>query len=126
MATTEPDSIAIGKAAEDRALEFLRGAGLRVVARNFRCREGEIDLIMRDGKALVFVEVRHRRNARHGAAVESVTVHKQRKLLRAAAVFIARNPACGNQPMRFDLVTLDGSPPVIAWHHNAITNELDD
>ena len=125
MATAEPDSNTIGRAAEDRALELLIRAGLRLLTRNYRCRHGEIDLIMLEGKTLVFVEVRHRRNALHGSAVESVTVHKQRKLLRAAATYIARNPVCVSQPMRFDLVTLDGAPPAIVWRKNAITDEME-
>ena len=84
---------ATGRAAEDRALKELSAAGLRLVARNFRCRLGEIDLVMREGDTLVFVEVRQRRSARFGDAAESVTAAKQRKLQAAAALFVAWHPA---------------------------------
>lgn len=99
---------AAGRAAEDRALKELSAAGLRLVARNFRCRLGEIDLVMREGDTLVFVEVRQRRNARFGDAAESVTAAKQRKLQAAAAMFVAWHPAWRDMPMRFDLFALDG------------------
>lgn len=100
---------ATGRAAEDRALKELGAAGLRLVARNFRCRLGEIDLVMREGDTLVFVEVRQRQSARFGDASESVTTAKQRKLQAAAALFVAWHPALRNLPMRFDLFALDGN-----------------
>jgi len=100
---------ATGRAAEDRALKELSAAGLRLVARNFRCRVGEIDLVMREGDTLVFVEVRQRQSARFGDASESVTAAKQRKLLAAAALFVAWHPALRDMPMRFDLFALDGN-----------------
>jgi len=102
-------SAATGRAAEDRALKELGAAGLRLVARNFRCRLGEIDLVMREGDTLVFVEVRQRQSARFGDASESVTVAKQRKLLAAAALFVAWHPALRDLRMRFDLFALDGN-----------------
>ena len=100
---------ATGRAAEDRALKELSAAGLRLVARNFRCRLGEIDLVMREGDTLVFVEVRQRQSARFGDASESVTAAKQRKLHAAAALFVAWHPAWRDMPMRFDLFALDGN-----------------
>ena len=100
---------ATGRAAEDRALKELSEAGLSLVARNFRCRLGEIDLVMREGDTLVFVEVRQRRSARFGDAAESVTAAKQRKLQAAAALFLAWHPALRRMPMRFDLFALDGN-----------------
>jgi putative endonuclease len=100
---------ATGRAAEDRALKELGAAGLHLVARNFRCRLGEIDLVMREGDTLVFVEVRQRQSARFGDASESVTAAKQRKLQAAAALFVAWHPALRDLPMRFDLFALDGN-----------------
>jgi putative endonuclease len=116
-------SAAIGSAAEDNALTLLRKHGLQLLARNFRCRQGEIDLVMRDGETLVFVEVRHRRSGIHGSAAESVTLHKRRKLMHAAAVYLARHPLWHDRDLRFDLITLDGIPPSISWLPGAITNE---
>lgn len=65
--------VARGAAAEDLALRYLEARGLSLVARNFRCRVGELDLIMRDGEQLVFVEVRSRRHNRYGTPAESIT-----------------------------------------------------
>lgn len=110
---------AIGRAGEDHALEVLGAAGLELLARNFRCRLGEIDLVMRERGTLVFVEVRQRRSARFGSAAESVTPGKQRRLRAASAVFVAWHPALGGMPMRFDLVAIDGRgagrEPGVEW-----------
>jgi putative endonuclease len=94
-----------GRWAEDQAADHLRGHGLRLLCRNFRCRVGEIDLVMTDGAALVFVEVRFRSNLRYGTGLESVTRAKQMKLLAAARAYLARHPV-GNTPCRFDVVSV--------------------
>jgi putative endonuclease len=107
-----------GAAAEDDALEYLQRQGLSLVERNFRCKGGEIDLIMRDRQALVFVEVRKRADARHGGAAASVTARKQARLIIAAQVFLQRYrdlPAC-----RFDVIAIDGKE--LNWMKNAIEN----
>ena len=94
-----------GAAAEDLAARFLEAHGLRVVARNFRCRLGEIDLIARDGATLVFVEVRLRRNRHYGGASASIDLLKQRRLVAAAGLYLARlraTPRC-----RFDAILLE-------------------
>ncbi len=109
----------IGRAAEDHALQQLSTQGLRLVARNFRCRLGEIDLVMRDGDTLVFVEVRARSSARFGSAVETVGPAKRRRLQASAALFIAWHPALQHQALRFDLFAIDGAAgaaaPRTAW-----------
>lgn len=90
--------------------------GLRPVARNFRTRGGEIDLIMLDGDCLVFVEVRSRRSNDFTEPGLTVDYHKQRKLIRTAAFFGARNPIYANHVMRFDVVAVEGAdPPSIKW-----------
>lgn len=94
-----------GDAAEDRALSHLRGQGLHLVERNYRCRVGEIDLIMRDGEHLVFIEVRYRRRGRFGTAAETVDPRKQRKLTGAARHYLLSRGA--ERPCRFDVVSLD-------------------
>lgn len=98
----------LGRHAEALALEHLKGCGLRLVTRNFRCRLGEIDLVMRDGTCLVFVEVRYRKASRFASASESVDFRKQRKLLGAASFFVTRHARFRDVPMRFDVVALDG------------------
>lgn len=105
-----------GDAAEDAALAFLRGEGLRQVERNFRCKGGEIDLIMQDGDTLVFVEVRKRSKDSFGGALASVTRAKQRRLIVAAQIFLQRYrmpPAC-----RFDVIGYDGDR--MNWLKNAV------
>ena len=106
-----------GALAEDAAANFLTGRGLRLLERNYRCRFGEIDLIMGDGPTLVFVEVRYRRNHSFGGAIESITHTKREKLLRAARHYMATRkefPAC-----RFDAVLLNGDTEELEWIENA-------
>lgn len=111
--------VAQGTAAEDLALRYLEARGLTLVMRNFRCRTGELDLIMRDGEHLVFVEVRSRRHARYGTPAESVTRTKQQRLLRAATLYLQRQ--CLDLPCRFDVVAIlhaEGEPQV-EWIRDA-------
>lgn len=95
-----------GAQAEQRAEQFLRGRGLASVARNHRCPAGEVDLIMRDGDTLVFVEVRLRSNRRYTSPVESITPAKQRKIIRAAQSWLQRHDPGGRLACRFDVVAL--------------------
>ncbi len=106
-----------GDDAENLAAAFLQRAGITLVARNFRCRLGEIDLIARDGKTLVFVEVRMRSSDRFGGAAASITAAKRKKLLRTARYYlagVARPPAC-----RFDALLVNGVDNSIEWLKNA-------
>lgn len=98
-----------GERYEQLALARLLEAGLRLVARNFRCRLGELDLVMQDGDCLVFVEVRYRKPGRYASAAESVDGRKQRKLQKAALFFLGRHPAWRNHAVRFDVVACDGT-----------------
>lgn len=103
---------AVGDAGEDRALRHLLRQGLTLVARNYRlaggprARGAEIDLILRDGDTLVFVEVRARADARAGGAAASVTGAKQRRIVRAAQHYLMRLPQW--PPCRFDVVAIEG------------------
>lgn len=110
--------MADGSSAERRAEAFLVQQGLTLVARNFRCRMGEIDLIMRDSATLVFVEVRQRRHAAFGGALESIDHHKQRKLTACAEVYLSRLPRL--PPCRFDVVLLQGKQPEPLWLQNVM------
>ena len=108
-----------GVLVESLALEHLLAHRLVLVERNYRCRLGEIDLIMRDGSALVFVEVRYRRLSRFGGATASVDARKQRKLVRTAEHYLSGRrdvPAC-----RFDVVAVGGEldAPRLAWLRSA-------
>ena len=103
---------ALGRRAEKAALRFLRDKGLRPVARNFRRRGGEIDIIMIDGDALVFVEVRYRRSAAFTEPGLTVDTRKQRKLIRTAALFAASHSRLASYEMRFDVVAIEEGKPV--------------
>jgi putative endonuclease len=107
-----------GRAAEDLAAHHLAAHGLRLVARNVRCRGGEVDLVCldRDG-SLVFVEVRLRRNGRFGGAAESITTTKRRRVLLAAQWWLGgEGRRFQGRPCRFDAVLLDALDPAhIIW-----------
>ena len=94
---------------EDAALLFLQQEGLTEVARNYRIREGEIDLIMRDQTHLIFVEVRQRKPSRFGNAAATVSVSKQQKLLRAAEAFLQEHKNLRELLCRFDVLAYNGN-----------------
>lgn len=105
-----------GQIGEDDALAYLQCQGLTLVERNFRCKGGEIDLVMQAPDTLIFVEVRKRADTKHGGAAASVTPAKQKRLIFAAHIFLQRYkmpPAC-----RFDVIAIDGTE--ISWLKNAI------
>ncbi|HNP36569.1 MAG TPA: YraN family protein [Woeseiaceae bacterium] len=97
----------VGAVAEQFAFQYLLKRGLQPIARNFRTRRGEIDLIMRDKTCLAFIEVRYRRNSSFVAALYTVNERKQHKLATAAAQFLARHPALQHERCRFDVVGVD-------------------
>ncbi len=99
---------AAGDAFEQRACAELEVAGLRLLARNYTSRYGELDLIMSHGGTVVFVEVRYRKNSGYGDAAASVTAAKQGKLILAAQHWLAAHPRYRRSPCRFDVVSYDG------------------
>jgi putative endonuclease len=99
----------IGQQTEKFALEYLQERGLSLIQRNYRCRYGEIDLIMTEDDTLVFVEVRFRSNPRYTQSAESVDRHKQRKLLRAAESYLQRSHPTTTPRCRFDVIALKPS-----------------
>jgi len=107
-----------GAEAEALAAAFLERKGLKILARNYRCRMGEIDLVAQDGATTVFVEVRSRASsAAFGGAAGSITAAKRKRLLNAARHYISRLrtlPQC-----RFDALLIEGEPPRIDWIRNA-------
>ena len=117
MAHAEPDRRARGDAVETAALAFLETQGLRLLARNASGRGGELDLVMRDGATVVFVEVRYRATRRFGGGAASVDAGKRRRLVHAARAFLAGHPQMADAPCRFDVVDADGDPdaPTLTW-----------
>lgn len=96
-----------GKDAEDQALRFLQGQGLRPVLRNYRGRRGEIDLVMLDGNTLVIAEVRVRSHAAFGGALESVDRHKQRKIIQTTLQLMIERRDLAERAIRFDVIGFD-------------------
>ncbi|GAB3310737.1 YraN family protein [Haliea atlantica] len=93
-----------GREYEERAARWLLARGWQILCRNFLCRAGELDLVALDGSCLVFVEVRARSHPGYGGAAASVDRRKQRKLQRAAAVFLRRHPHYAKLACRFDVI----------------------
>ncbi|PKM22803.1 MAG: YraN family protein [Gammaproteobacteria bacterium HGW-Gammaproteobacteria-14] len=120
-----------GDQAEQAASQWLQQQGLQLIERNWRCRLGEIDLIMRDDQILVFVEVRYRGQRSHGGAAASVDTHKQRRLIAAARYYLGRYPYQAQGPCRFDVLAMepgrgrndDDGEPDVQWIQNAFYGE---
>ncbi|MEM6405267.1 MAG: YraN family protein [Pseudomonadota bacterium] len=96
-----------GAIAEQQASRFLQQQGLTELAKNYRCRSGELDLVMQDRETLVFVEVRQRRNTRFGDALESIDIRKQRRVRKAAEYYLLHHTWHG--PCRFDTIGIDAT-----------------
>jgi len=97
-----------GRQAEDLALSYLKRQGLRLIKRNYRSRRGEIDLIMEQGDTLVLVEVRYRKSAAFGDALESVSVRKQARIIACAGQYLSETEC--DQPVRFDVIAISPQP----------------
>jgi putative endonuclease len=111
-----------GVAAEELAAQYLKVRGLKILARNLRCRAGELDLVCLDRGVLAIVEVRQRGSAEFGGAVASVTCAKQHKIIRAAQFFLRREKHWRNFPVRFDVLAIEGLPQGVhrvAWIKDA-------
>lgn len=110
-----------GQAFEDLALAHASKAGLKLVERNFNCRHGELDLIMREREIVVFIEVRYRRSSSFGGPLDSVGTSKQARLIKTAGIFLQTHPELAKRPCRFDVMAICGSieKPDINWQRNA-------
>jgi putative endonuclease len=111
-----------GRVWEARAAEYLEEQGLRVLERGYRCRVGELDLVCKDDRHLVIVEVRARGNGAKCSALESVGPHKQRRIVLATRHLLLRHRDWHAAPIRFDVVAfdgIDGPAPQIHWIRNA-------
>jgi len=105
-----------GESAEEHAHKFLINQGLKPVCRNFRCKSGELDLIMLDQQTLVIIEVRFRKSDKFGSAVESITPKKQSRIIAATQVYLASCKT--DRPIRFDVIAISGNDH-INWIKNA-------
>jgi putative endonuclease len=123
--TARAADTAVGRGAwaEDLALRFLLDRGLVLVARNYRCRRGEIDLVMREREVLVFVEVRYRRGGGFGAGAETVDWRKRARLAASASHYLHTHPGASRRPCRFDVLSVGGSEPSVDWIPNAFQPE---
>lgn len=110
-----------GHAAEQQASAYLQQHGVQIIARNLRCRHGEMDLVAQDGRTLVFIEVRARRGSRHGGAAASVNRHKQQRMIRTARSLLphlVRQYFGGDTPpCRFDVITVEAG--TLQWLRHA-------
>ena len=104
--TTTTDT---GRETEQYACRYLEKQGLTLLEKNYRCRHGEIDLIMRDKKITVFVEVRFRSNPNFGNGAESINARKQQKLIATANHYLQHNKKAMNHPCRFDVISLSAA-----------------
>jgi len=98
-----------GQAAEDQALAYLQQQGCQLIARNWHCKHGEIDLIMLSGCLLLFIEVKYRKNNRYGGAAYSITPSKLRKLQTTAELYLQQHPH--NGACRIDALLIEGNLP---------------
>ncbi|MCL4157394.1 UNVERIFIED_CONTAM: hypothetical protein GTU68_064803 [Idotea baltica] len=110
----------LGNRAEKLACRYLNKQGLELVQKNYHCRYGEIDIVMRDDDYLVFVEVRHRKSMHYGGALASIDKRKQQKLRNTAEHYLNRYKKT-DAPCRFDILCVNGdlNKPQIDWIKNA-------
>ena len=116
-----------GRQGELYARRWLEERGLTHVCSNYRCRFGELDLVMRDQGCLVIVEVRFRRRNSYGGALLSISPAKRARLAKAALMLIKQHRALRAAPLRFDVMALSGEAgaPVVDWRKNAFSFDSD-
>lgn len=114
-------SVATGANLESQAVVYLQSYGIMLLHRNFHCKYGEIDLIAKDNDVLVFIEVRYRKNDFFGSAKESITLHKQRKIICAANFYLQTRNWAQQIACRFDVIAMTGTidNPQIEWIKDA-------
>ena len=94
---------------EKKARRYLEQKGLILQESNYHCRSGEIDLIMRDGDQLVFVEVRYRKHTAYGSGADSITPTKRRKIIKTAAFYLQCHGLTEQVSCRFDIISIDAN-----------------
>ena len=108
------DRVALGSTAEDAACACALARGFALLARNVRYRFGELDLVMRDGSTVVFVEVRRRKPGRFGDGADSIDRGKRRRVILAARAWLASRPRLADAACRFDVATVSGADEALA------------
>ncbi len=111
----------IGKEKEDMAVSFLKGQKAEILERNFNCRLGEIDIILRDKEYLVFVEVKYRKNTDFGYPEEAVSFQKRNKICMTSKYYLLTHPEFRECQVRYDVVSILGNE--ISWNKNAFYYE---
>lgn len=119
--TSKAPHLLRGEHAEQQAERFLIGKGLTPICRNFRCKAGELDLVMADGQTLVIVEVRFRKSRKYGSALESITGAKQSRIIAATQVYLAKQKI--DRAVRFDVIAITGDAG-IDWIPNAFSSPI--
>lgn len=114
-----------GETAEQDACRFLLKNKLKLLSKNYRCKYGEIDLIMLDQQALVFVEVRYRKNNQFGSGADSITISKQRKLIKTASYYLQQNPKASQYAARFDVISMSAGPDSNSQPHPENETKID-
>jgi putative endonuclease len=107
-----------GQRAEIAACQYLQSQGLRLVEKNYSCKQGEIDLIMKDDEALIFIEVRYRKSADFGSSLDTITASKQRRIIRSAQHYLQQHHLDDQIDCRLDAIGLDASDQII-WIKDA-------
>jgi putative endonuclease len=113
-------SHAVGQLGEDRATEYLIEHGLRILARNYRTKRGEIDVVADDAGTLCFVEVRLRESSTYGSPLATISAKKQQRITYAAMEYLARHVSVmRSRPCRFDVISIEQIPLRVTWIKNA-------
>ncbi|WP_051081547.1 YraN family protein [Thiofilum flexile] len=129
MSNTKPSAadakklaaVLAGQQAEEQALVYLQQQGLTLRERNFRCKTGEIDLIMQHGETVVFVEVKYRRSTQYGGALLSISARQQQRIIKTASYYLMRQAPYAQA--RFDVIALEGENN-LHWLPNAFTTDF--
>ena len=111
----------IGDGNEDLVCKYLTSQGLRIIARNFRCRQGEIDIIARDKEYLCFMEVKFRKNSEFGQPQEAVNISKQRKISKVSRFYLYSKNLSFDTPIRYDVIAVSVNEGIksVKWIKNA-------
>ncbi len=113
----KPQHLQKGENAEQQALSYLQQQGLQLICSNYRCKTGELDLVMKEGSVLVIVEVRYRKSDQFGGALASITRQKQMRIIAATQYYVIINKF-SHFAIRFDVVAISGNNR-LEWIKNA-------
>ena len=124
-ATLAAPHLQAGEEAETVARRYLEREGLSLIATNYRCRHGELDLVMHENGQIVFAEIRYRQSARIVTPIDTVDRKKRGRIAAAAKHFLQRNRNYGDNSIRFDVLGITGSldKPRIEWIRNAFSTD---